>query len=161
MGLRYKFSQAAADKVAQARIRLGADSDASALRELLGLGGTLARYTADDGALWLGDPGAHRYDKVPVLGRDWHEALEAGARADRLLVIHCESLLPQIGSASNHLDTDSFEETMQAMAVIGLDASHYMVQRRLCVWNPETGLDHAVSLPAVTLKEAAADPFAR
>ncbi len=115
MGLRCRFSQAAVAKVAEARIRLGSDSDASALRELLGLGGTLARYTADDGALWFGDPATHRYDKVPVLGRDWHEALEAGARSGRLLVIHCESLLPQIGSASNYLDTVSLEERMRAM----------------------------------------------
>ena len=161
MGLQYRFSQAAVAKVAEARIRLGSDSDASALRELLGLGGTLARYTADDGALWLADPEAHRYDKVPVLGRDWHEALETGARSDRALMIHYEGLLPQIGPASNYLDTTSLEQTMQAMAVIGLDASHYMDKRRLRVWNPATGLDHVVSLPGITLKEEASSPSVR
>src|SRR5215218_9530307 len=126
MGLRYSFGHAAAAKIAEARSRLGSASDASALRELLGLGGTLARYTADDGALWFEEPGADRYDKAPVLGRNWREALETGARCDRVLTIHYESLLPQIGDASKYLDLDSIEETMRAMAVIGMDASHFM-----------------------------------
>jgi len=70
-------------------------------------------------------------------------------------------LLPQIGRASNYLDTTSLEQTMQAMTVIGMDASHYMDKRRLRLWNPATGLDHVVSLPGVTLKEEASSPSIR
>jgi hypothetical protein len=161
MGLRYSFGRAAAAKIAQAGSRLSSASNASALRELLGLGGTLARYIADDGALWFEEPGADRYDKVPMLGRNWREALETGARSDRVLTIHYESLLPHIGDASKYLDLDSVEETMRAMAVIGMDASHYMERRRVRVWNPETGSGHVVSLPAVTTERAAASPSVR
>ena len=158
MGLRYRVSRAATAKIAEARVRLGSESDASALRELLGLGAALARYTADDGALWLEDPGTDRYDQVPVLGRDWRAALEAGARSDRLLTIHYEGLLPQVGKASGHLQIASVEETLQAMAVIGLDASHYMDRRRVRVWNPETGSGHVVRLPALAAGQGAAGP---
>lgn len=161
MGLRYRFSQAAVAKIVDAGRRLGSDSNAAALRELLGLGATLARYTADDGALWFEDPGTNRYDGVPVLGRDWHEALETGARSNRLLTIYCESLLPQIGNAASHLGTRSLESTMQAMTVIGIEASHYMAGRRVCVWNPNTGLNHAVSLPAVLQRQEAHIPSVR
>ncbi len=161
MGLRYRFGQAATAKIAEARVRLGSDSDASALRELLALGGTLARYTADDGALWFEDPGTSRYDRVPVLGRDWRGALEAGARSDRLLTVHYGSLLPQIVDASSHLDLDCLETTLQAMVVIGIDASHYMDRRGVRVWNPETGLDHAVRLPAVAVARETASPSVR
>jgi hypothetical protein len=53
------------------------------------------------------------------------------------------------------------EETLQAMAVIGLDASHYMDRRRVRVWNPETGSGHVVRLLALAPAEEAAGPSGR
>ena len=104
MALRFRFGRSATAKILAARHRLGSASNGSALRELLALGGTLARHTADDGRLWLKHPGAGQYAGVPVLGRDWGRELEAGARADHTLTMYYESLLLQIAGASNHLD---------------------------------------------------------
>ena len=95
-----------------------------------------------------------------MLGRNWREALETGARSDRVLTIHYESLLPHIGDASKYLDLDSVEETMRAMAVIGMDARIHGKAQGAGV-EPRNGLGHVVSLPAVTTERAAVSPSVR
>jgi hypothetical protein len=159
VALRYRFGHAATAKILAAKHRLGSTSNACALRELLALGAALARHTADDGRLWLRHPGASRYDAVPVLGRDWKRELETGACADRTLTVYYESLLSQIANASNHLDTESLEDTILAMAGIGLAASHCHDACAVIVRHPGTGLEHVVRLVAAPRgKEEATSP---
>ena len=119
----------------------------------------MARHTADDGRIWLRLAGASRYDRVPVLGRDWNWELETGACADRTLTIYYESLLPQIAKAANHLDTESPEATIRAMAGIGLAASHHMdACPAVVVLSSGTGQDHVVRLVAAPQDKAEAAP---